>query len=112
MKWLIVMLIVGISVSAMALPNLPVDGSGQKIQGFAPDGKKSGALTVNSVIKNGYIKAQIYSPTACKFRLQSTATKVGAQYTLPANANTELTYNPSTPFMNLTGCTNGEWKQQ
>jgi hypothetical protein len=114
-KILLTAAVVALASTAFAtLPRLPVDGTGQKLQGFAPDGRKSSALTVGSTVKDmtSDVKWSAYTPTACKFRLQSTATKAGAAYTLPASAVTERVVNQSTPFINFTGCTSGELLRQ
>jgi hypothetical protein len=102
------------STAFATLPRLPIDGTGQKLQGFAPDGRKSSALTANSVVKDmtSDVRWSAYTPTACKFRILSTATKVGPAYTLPAGATTERVVNQSTPFGNWTGCTSGELFRQ
>lgn len=111
--WIIVCLALAASAFAQ-LPELPRDLTGQKLQGFAPDGRKTVSLTVVStpVDNTSDVKWSVYTPTACKFRLQSTATKAGPTLTLAANATTEKTKNSSTPFTNFTGCTNGELTRQ
>lgn len=107
---LVFALLVSFAVSAYALPELPRDGGGQKIQDFAPNGKKSVALTVNSQTINfvSDIRWEVYTPSACSFRLQSSATKVGMKLTLPANAITKRAVNRVTPYVNYTGCASGE----
>lgn len=115
MKRLIVVILLLIAVAAYAAkPELPKDFTGIKIQGFAPDGKKNQALTVVSVTKDlrDDIGWSAYTPTACSYRLMSTATRAGAKQTMAANATTQRIVNSSTPFLNLTGCTSGELTRQ
>jgi hypothetical protein len=114
--WIIVCVLISVSAFA-ALPNLPRDKDGQKIQNFAPDESKKVALTINHTVTDvsNDIRFSLYTPTACKFRLLSTVTKVGVYSTLPVNANTERVINHNTvlsKFLNTTGCTNGEGSRQ
>jgi len=112
---LVCTLLVAVASPAFAAkPELPRDGQGMKIQGFAPSGKKSVQLTVNSqnINHSDDIRWSVYTPTACGFRLMSTATKVGIKHTLPANAVTERAVNSATPYVNYSGCTNGELQVQ
>jgi hypothetical protein len=112
---ILTLLMVFAASSAFALKvELQRDGQGQKIQGFAPDGKKSQALTVvYTVVDTSNDTAwESYTPTACSFRLQSTATKAGMKLSLPANARIERKTNLSTPFVSYTGCTSGELQRQ
>jgi len=114
-KTLLVCALLTVASTAFAVkPELPRDGQGMKIQGFAPSGKKSVQLTVNSQTTNytDDIRWSVYTPTACGFRLMSTATKVGIKHTLPANATTERVVNSATPYVNYSGCTNGELQVQ
>ena len=114
-KALIVCALLTVASPAFAAkPELPRDGQGMKIQGFAPSGKKSVQLTVNSqnINHSDDIRWSVYTPTACGFRLMSTATKVGIKHTLPANAVTERAVNSATPYVNYSGCTNGELQVQ
>jgi hypothetical protein len=102
------------SIAYAAKPGLPIDYFGIRVQGFAPDGKKNQALTVNTatVDTSNDITWSAYTPTACKFRLMSTITKAGAAQTMAANATTQRNVNMSTPFLNLSGCTSGELTRQ
>lgn len=112
MKKILILALLLFASSAFAiLPDLPRDGGGQKLQGFAP-GKRSQALTVNSVTTSGDIGWSVYSPTACKFRAMSTATKAGVQFTIPVNTTIERRVNVSAPFINFSGCTSGELQRQ
>jgi len=102
---------------AFALPELPRDGQGQKIQAFAPDMSKTSFLTVYSTLINisNDLRWNVYTPTACKFRVLSSATKIGTALTLPANSFTEQVINRNSSvykFFNSTGCANAELKRQ
>jgi len=114
-RLLLITLIIALAATAYAAKaTLPVDGLGIRVQGFAPDGKKNQALTVNTITKDmrDDLSWSAYTPTACKFRLMSTATKAGATQTLAANATTQRVVNTSTPYLNLSGCTSGELTRQ
>jgi hypothetical protein len=106
--------LVAASTAFAAKPELPRDLTGTKVQGFAPDGKKSRQLTVNSVTvdHSSNIEWELYSPTACKYRLMSTATKAGIALTSPANARLNTKVNSSTVHVNYTGCATGELRIQ
>ena len=108
----IILCTAGIVYAAKA--NLPVDGLGIRAQGFAPDGKKSVSLTVvkQTVDMRDDIAYEVYAPTACKFRGMTSATVRGTLSTLPANARLIRNVNATTPFVNFTGCTNGELLRQ
>lgn len=110
MKRLLLLAVFFASAAYAARPDLPVDGKGVRVPGFAPDGKKDVALTVNSQtvdMRNDLSWSQ-YAPGACKFRTMSTATKAGATRTLPAANWNARNVNQSTPFINFSGCTSGE----
>lgn len=81
-------------------------------QGFAPNGKKDAALTVNSVTvpMANDIEWAAYVPsstTTCVYRTMSTATKVGLLKPIPAATWTSRKVNGATTFINFTGCTAG-----
>jgi len=111
---ILICIIFAATLAFAAKPELPTDGSGVKIHDFAPTGQKSVALTVNSQTVNASddLRYSIYSPTACIFRMMTTATKSGIRHTLPANAVTARAVNPATPFLNFSGCTSGELQRQ
>jgi len=114
-KLLLIILLICCAASAFAAKaNLPVDGLGIRINDFAPSGRKSAELTVSSVTVDATddLRYSIYSPTACAFRLMSTATVAGIKHTLPANAITSRAVNPATPFLNFSGCASGELQVQ
>jgi hypothetical protein len=102
------------SICFAARPELPRDLAGTKLQGFAPNGNKTTSLTVykQTVNMSEDIAWRAYTPTACKFRSMSTTTQRGATQTLPANTATNMVVNTTTPFINFTGCTNGELQRQ
>ena len=89
------------------VPNAP---GRMKIQGFAPDGKKSQALTVN---RSGTISLSTsasygaYSPTDCVYRIQSTATRAGLNHTLPGGQRLVNVVHENTPFVSYSGCASG-----
>lgn len=100
--------------AATSTDNQLMDAKGTKVQGYAPNGKKSTALTVNSVTLNqaNNVAWSVYTPTACKYRMMSTATKAGLTRTIPVNSSITRYKNPATPFINITGCTSGEYDAQ
>ena len=93
------------------LPNTP---GRAKIQGFAPNGKKSQALTVNrsGTITlsgaNGSAAWGVYAPADCSFRIQSTATRAGLVQTAPGGTWTIRVVNENSPFVSYSGCTSGQ----
>lgn len=101
----------GIAYAAGALM-----GGNQPIQTFAPDGKLSSTLTVNSSKRDltGKILYNLYTPTGttCIYRNMSTNTKAGAKITIPVTTFVTRAMNPSTPFLNLSGCTAGTLELQ
>ena len=114
-RFLMVLLLLALAAPAMAVkPELPRDGAGQKVQNFAPDGGKTLLLTIAStpVDMTGDLGWQLYSPTACKYRLMPTAVKAGSALTVPVTTSIERRVNSATPFLNFTGCTNGELQRQ
>jgi len=113
--WLAIALTMAVSLAYAAKPELPRDLAGQKIQQFAPSGIKSFALTVTkqSINHSEDIAFELYAPTACVFRLQSTATETGGlAHTAPANARLVRGINAATPFAVYSGCTNGQVQVQ
>lgn len=110
-KLIIAVLLLGVTCVAYADRQLQVDGRSQTVQGFAPDGKKSQALTVykTTVNMSNDIAWNIYAGAACKFRVMSTTTVVGMTSTLPISTRS-MVYgvNKNTPFINFTGCTSSE----
>lgn len=115
-KLFIILAIMAFATAALAGGFLEKDGSNQNvIQGFAPNGKKSVAIGVVSqgVDMRQDAAWQVYAGAACKFRLQSTATKVGVTNTLTNAARSQVFYvNRATPFVNFTGCTSSELLRQ
>jgi len=110
-----ILIVPALSVLAFAAKSdLPVDGKGIRVNQFAPSGKKSVELTVASQNINHAddIAVEIYAPTACIFRLQSTATKQGIKLTLPANVRIVRGVNAATPYINYSGCTSGQVQVQ
>lgn len=113
--YIVIFLCLFAALAFAAKPELPRDRTGMKLQGFAPDGRKDIALTVGhrTVDMTDDVKSKVYTPTACKFILQSTATRVSVvKNSLATNAVTEIVVNPSTPFITYSGCTNGELQRQ
>lgn len=80
---------------------------------FSPNGTKVNGLTVNSANVNMINDREfmIDTPTACKMRLKRNSSVSNAtvtQVSLRANTiNGPFAVNRSTPFLNLSGCTNG-----
>jgi hypothetical protein len=108
--WLMALIMAALAVTAFAAkPELPVDGRGVKIQGFAPDGKKAVSLTKNSTttdMRDDIQYAVFALQSSCKFRNQSTVTKAGTLRYLPKGNIYNRLVNQSTPFLNTTSCAN------
>ena len=81
---------------------------------FSPNSVKDVSLTVNSVTKSLKMDTaySIYSPGACSYRNQSTVTKAGTVNVVPAATYIYRGVNLKSPFLNLTGCTNGKLQRQ
>lgn len=111
MKKLITLFLILIATTAFANGLLEKDRNGYMVQAFAPDGTLSQTLTVNSIFvdMSDSVYWNLYAPTACKIRITPTAAK-GAYpvFTAAANLNTGKAVNRKTPFVNFTGCTDGE----
>jgi len=111
MKRLIIMAVLLAAASAFAGGVLQSDLGKSKIQGFAPNGKKSQSLTVN---KTAAIDASdsaawaVYTPIDCVYRIQSTATRVGVLHTAPGGTTTIRVVNGITPHLSYSGCTGGQ----
>lgn len=94
---------------------LQKDSNGYVMQGAAPDGTLSQTLTVNSVTidMSSNLWWGLYAPTACKVRLMPTTAKASyPTFTAPINTLTQRYINKLTPFVNFSGCTNGELQRQ
>jgi hypothetical protein len=92
------------------------DGSGGKVpvQAAAP-GRNSGVLAVGHVTKNltGKTWAGVYCATAdIKFRMMSTATVVGTQFTAPAGTLSGFAVNSTLPFRQYSTSVAGEYYEQ
>lgn len=104
-----------VPLGAKAAALLENDSNGRPVQAFVPDDSKSIMLTVvkQTVDMTNDLYWQLYSPTACKYRMMDTATVTGHnQYTSPADANTSRGRHRNFPFINFSGCTNGELQRQ
>lgn len=104
----------GFTVTAGAY-GLQGDGSGNIVQMFAPTGIRTQILTVNSTIidMSKDVMWEIYSPTACKVKILPTNAKgTYPNLTIPVTTRIQRGVNKSTPFINFTGCTNGELLRQ
>ena len=82
------------------------------IQGFSPNGTLGAALTVNSVTYDmSYVTAYgVYVPaTGCKIRSMATPAKgTNLQRTVVDGIWNIRVVNPRSPFVNFSGCFNGE----
>ena len=114
----VIVVIVSIFILSMvawgAKSDLPRDLSGQKLQFHSPDSSKNIALTVASrtVDMADDLSYSVYTPSACKFRVMSTATKAGSQKALLAGGRLTLGVKAGSSFINFSGCTNGELDRQ
>lgn len=85
------------------------------IQADAPNGMLSQQLTVNTatVDLTNSLWWELYSPTACKYRIMDTSDKTGhPQFSTATAERIQHHVNKATPFLNLSGCTNGELLRQ
>jgi hypothetical protein len=92
------------------------DGKGgfTAIQGYSQNGRaRKQLLTVASITFNNHstIAWGVYAPTACSYRLMTSATKVGMKQTLPVGS-LSVVINPDSYFTNFTGCTLAEYGEQ
>jgi len=91
------------------------DSNGNLIQGAAPNGAKITLLTVASttVDMTDDVWWNLYAGTACKYRIMDTTDRTGhLQQTAPVNVSTSRIVNKNSPFINFSGCTNGELQRQ
>jgi len=82
---------------------------------FAPNGNKTQSLTVNSTTINMTTDTaySILATTGCKARLMPTSAKgTIKQFTPTVGVWNTADRNKLTPFLNLSGCTNGELRRQ
>lgn len=104
-----------VSSVAMAAGALPTDRNGVAVQLFSPNGAQSQLLTVvNTTINMSADTAwELYAPTACKVRFLPTTAR-GTNPTMTVLVGTTVTkgVNRLTPFINFSGCTNGELRRQ
>jgi hypothetical protein len=108
--YLLVIALFLIACTAYGRDVLTRDNDRTKVPGLAPNATKSVFLTVNkqTVDMSEDIAYEVYTPTACKFRVMSTATVKGTTHTLAANERNIRNVNIKSPFLNFTGCTSGE----
>ena len=115
MKRLIVLALVLVATSAFAVSE-PEKRGGIPIQGFAPNASYQQILTVASttIDISDNLWWGIYAPTACKYRLMPTSAKgTYPQFTVPATSPMGMViHRASTSFLNLSGCTSGEFSRQ
>lgn len=116
MKKLITLALLLMATTALAGGKLEKDLNGNLIQGFAPDGNYSQTLTVASVTYDmtSDMMWSLYAPsTGCKIRITPTSAKGSfPQHTIPDAMHIVRVVNRNTPFINYSGCTNGELQRQ
>lgn len=115
MKIIALILALFIATPALAGGLLAKDSNGHPVQGFVPDDSKTIMLGVakQTVDMTNDLYWSLYSPTACKYRMMDSATVTGhSLQTAAADANTSRGRHPNFPFINFTGCTNGELQRQ
>lgn len=91
------------------------DAVGAKVQGFASNGREAADLThVSQTVdmSNEIAWAVFSNRSTCKFRTMSTATKRGLTRSVPASTWTTRNIHPLAPFVNFTGCRQGELEKQ
>lgn len=101
--------------SGIALAGLQVtDDNGRVTRNIAPDGRQAAKLTIVRTTKSPAAAWTIYSPSACIFKQMTTSTfTTGAlSRTIPQNVTITRSVNPSTKFINFSGCTNAEYDQE
>lgn len=125
MRLLIIAAIISMSVPAFSATTelrqgavIQQDGNGNQvapIQEFTPNGKFDVLLTVvksSAYDMRTFVKWSFYGTTACLFRNQSTATRVGTWRTMPASTFVIRGVHPATPYLNFSGCVAGEVQRQ
>lgn len=116
MKKLLIIATLLIATAAIAGTNLqPAGNNPSGVQGFAPDGTLSQALTINSAIidLSTSIAFGVYSPADCIARVLPTSAKGSyPSFTVPGGSWLIRVRNQATPFLNLSGCTNGHLQRQ
>ncbi len=94
---------------------LLVDKDYKPINGFAPNGLLSAALTVNDTAydMSGILAFSVYAPADCKVRLKASASKSGtvSETVIGGQWNT-IVVSPATPFVSISGCTSGVLRRQ
>lgn len=112
MKTLIIALLL-VATAAFAKGPLEKDTRyNTPIQGFAPNGLVSVLLTVagTTVDAGSLLAIAVYSPIDCKVRFMATTSKTGSvSHTLLGGQRTTFVINRTTPFVNLSTCTGGDY---
>ena len=102
-------------VATFASANGPLEKDsryGAPIQGFTPNGLYSSLLTVNSTTVNGttLLGIAIYTPIDAKVRFMATSSKNGSvSHMLIGGLRTTFIINRTTPFVNISGATGGDY---
>lgn len=96
-------------VHAADVGKLDTDDKGMVVQGAAPNGKRTVALTGNSYTTDGKdVWLMPISTTAYKIRWMPAANSTKANYvqtTIPAEERFNWVRNKATPFANISGAT-------
>lgn len=104
-----------LSVTIFAISSyIPVYGAGIPV-GLAPNGTKDVTLTRNSSTVNMTNDAawSVFSNgTACRYRTMPTSVKSGKRNSIPVNTFVQRYVNKLTPYLNFSGCSNGELQRQ
>ena len=85
------------------------------VQGFAPDGTLSQALTINSVTLDlsTSLAFGVYCPADAIARVLPTSAKsTYPSFTVPGGSWLIRVRNQATPFLNVSGCTSGHLQRQ
>lgn len=95
------------AVALAAVGELPTDGLGIRIQGFAPNPKKSATLTApkTTVDMGSDIGYSVYCAGAAVYRTMSTTTVSGTGNVIPATTwHTRYVDRTNGRYTNISGC--------
>lgn len=86
------------------------------VQGYAPNGNKFQILTAtaanNTVDNRKNVAFSVYGTSDFKFRLMSTATRVGALHTIPGGSRVVFVKHWKTPYVNFSSASGVEYEAQ
>lgn len=111
----LLLIVLGTVVAFADIGTLPQDNNSHDVQAASPNGLYSAILTVVSYTYDmtQFLYWELYNPSGdtCKYRIMPTSAK-GAypQLSIPSGTVKGYIKNKATPFVNISGCTLGEWQ--